>query len=56
MDEPFTGLDDEIKKTAAACILRHLHGRTVIMVTHNKEDIALLGGTAGLVLEPARGG
>ena len=50
MDEPFTGLDDAIKKTAAACILRHLQGRTVIMVTHSEGDAALLGGTVGLVL------
>ncbi|MDR0325213.1 MAG: ATP-binding cassette domain-containing protein [Oscillospiraceae bacterium] len=50
MDEPFTGLDDAIKETAAACIRRHLDGRTVILVTHSEGDVFLLGGTVGLTL------
>jgi NitT/TauT family transport system ATP-binding protein len=50
MDEPFTGLDEGIKETAAACILSRLQGRTVIMVTHNEKDLALLGGAVALEL------
>jgi NitT/TauT family transport system ATP-binding protein len=52
MDEPFTGLDDAAKETAAACILRRLQGRTVVIVTHSERDVELLGGTVGLVLRP----
>ncbi|MCL1806613.1 MAG: ATP-binding cassette domain-containing protein [Oscillospiraceae bacterium] len=50
MDEPFTGLDDAIKETAAACIRKHLQGRTVILVTHSERDAELLGGSVGLVM------
>ncbi len=50
MDEPFTGLDAGMKQTAAACIRRHLNGRTLIVVTHSKDDLALLGGDVSLVM------
>ncbi|MCL2004119.1 MAG: ATP-binding cassette domain-containing protein [Oscillospiraceae bacterium] len=51
MDEPFTGLDAAMKEAAAACILRRLRGRTVIMATHGEGDAALLGGGVSLRLE-----
>ena len=38
LDEPFKGLDEETAKKAADYLLRHQNGRTVILVTHEKED------------------
>ncbi len=38
-DEPFTGLDEETKKKAAAFILSHLNGRTLLFTTHETESI-----------------
>lgn len=43
MDEPFRGLDGENRRRAAEFVLRRLDGRTLIAVTHDEEDIALLG-------------
>ena len=43
MDEPFKGLDTETKKIAISYILSHTRGRTTIVVTHDEEDIPLLG-------------
>lgn len=43
MDEPFKGLDEETRSTVAKTVLRHLGGRTLIAVTHDEEDAALLG-------------
>lgn len=45
LDEPFAGLDPETKKKAAAFIEEHLHGRTLVVASHDKEDAALLGGS-----------
>jgi NitT/TauT family transport system ATP-binding protein len=50
MDEPFTGLDEGLKQTAAACIRRRQGGRTLIVVTHSKNDLSLLGGSLSLSL------
>ena len=46
LDEPFTGLDDETKKTMARMIEERTTGKTVIAVSHAEEDIALLGADA----------
>jgi NitT/TauT family transport system ATP-binding protein len=43
MDEPFRGLDGENRRRAAEFVLRRLGGRTLIAVTHDSEDIDLLG-------------
>jgi NitT/TauT family transport system ATP-binding protein len=50
MDEPFTGLDEAVKQTAAAAIRRSLGGRTLIVVTHSESDLTLLGGSVSLTL------
>lgn len=39
MDEPFTGLDEETVKTVVSFIFRHLHGRTLILSTHQPEAL-----------------
>lgn len=45
MDEPFTGLDRSTKKEVIDFILRMRGGRTLLISTHNEEDVSLLGGT-----------
>ncbi len=42
LDEPFNGLDEELIKITAALIDKHLFGRTLVLVTHNEENLQLL--------------
>ena len=42
LDEPFNGLDQENKKLAASLIKEKFKGKTIVMVSHLKEDIELL--------------
>lgn len=44
MDEPFSGLDEEMKRKTAAYILERKGNKTLIISTHNKEDVELLKG------------
>lgn len=43
LDEPFTGLDGDTKRTVIKYLLTHLDGRTLIAATHGEDDAALLG-------------
>lgn len=43
MDEPFTGLDTDTKKTVINYILEEKRDRIVIISTHGEEDAKLLG-------------
>ncbi len=43
LDEPFTGLDASSKAAAAAAVRYLRAGRTVILVSHDPEDAALIG-------------
>ena len=43
MDEPFTGLDMQTKRTVIDFVLRHLNGRTLLVSTHGERDAELLG-------------
>ena len=43
MDEPFTGLDEGTKERVVQTILKYRNGRTLLVVTHQEEDIQLLG-------------
>lgn len=43
LDEPFTGLDDETKKTVINFIKKWQNNRTVIVVTHSHTDSEMLG-------------
>lgn len=43
MDEPFTGLDEENRKRVISYILEKLRGRTLLVTTHQEEDVELLG-------------
>ncbi|MBE5968092.1 MAG: ABC transporter ATP-binding protein [Lachnospiraceae bacterium] len=48
MDEPFKGLDMELKQKLIAYVKEKTKGKTVIIVTHDKEEVRLL--QANLVL------
>lgn len=45
LDEPFTGLDTKTRERVAECINRHTAGKTLVLVSHDSEDAALLGAT-----------
>ena len=42
MDEPFTGLDEDTKRRVIGIVSSHLQGRTLLVVTHQREDAELL--------------
>lgn len=42
MDEPFKGLDEELKEQVIVHVKQKLKGKTVIIVTHDKSDAVLL--------------
>ncbi len=44
MDEPFTGLDEENRRLAIRYILQKAGGRLLVVTTHLREDVGLLGG------------
>ena len=43
LDEPFKGLDKQAREQAASVILRHAEQKTVVLVTHDPLEAALLG-------------
>ena len=45
MDEPFKGLDDSTKQNVVQFVKRQISGRTAIMVTHDEEEVELMGGS-----------
>ena len=49
LDEPFTGLDDAARRKSAAALGESCPRATVLLVTHRKEDAALIG--AARILE-----
>ena len=42
-DEPFSGLDENTRKTVAEYIKNKLKGRTALIITHDEDDAFLLG-------------
>lgn len=42
MDEPFKGLDEALKGEVITYLKETLTGRTVLIITHEKDDVALL--------------
>lgn len=44
LDEPYTGLDEETRRTAIDYTLQRLNGRLVINATHDLQEARLLGG------------
>lgn len=43
LDEPFSGLDACSHEHACALVRRELHGRTLVVATHDERDAGLLG-------------
>ncbi len=43
LDEPFKGLDEETRRSVMAVVRRVVAGRTVVLVTHDEEEITALG-------------
>lgn len=41
LDEPFKGLDEASKQNTVDVVLKHLRGRTAILVSHDKDELAL---------------
>ena len=52
LDEPFKGLDESTRAMVAEYLRTETAGRTVIMVTHDPDEVALMGGRL-LKMEPA---
>ena len=44
MDEPFKGLDTELKRTIMDYVKKYTAGKTVICVTHEPEEARYMGG------------
>lgn len=44
MDEPFTGMDEELKRSVISYIKERQDGRILILSTHQEEDVELMGG------------
>lgn len=44
LDEPFVSLDDAARRKAAEFVKKQAQGKTILLFTHDKEDIKLLGG------------
>lgn len=42
MDEPFKGLDEELRRVAAQFVLKHTKGSMLIFITHDPEEAELL--------------
>jgi len=49
MDEPFKGLDEQNKETVAAYILARTKGVTMLMVTHDSDEVAMMKGVRLLI-------
>ncbi|MCC8128245.1 MAG: ATP-binding cassette domain-containing protein [Clostridiales bacterium] len=43
MDEPFSGLDEDMRHTVIRYILEHRQNRLLLVATHQEEDVGLLG-------------
>ena len=50
LDEPFRGLDAATKEKTAGLILRETTGKTVLFVTHEREEIPLLNSVSELAM------
>ncbi len=55
LDEPFTGLDNDLRERVAAAIRSRFVGKTTLLITHDEEDAALLGATVLPLTFPLQG-
>ena len=51
LDEPFKGLDEETKARVIADTRRRCAGRTVLLVTHDPDELAAMGAAQKITLE-----
>ena len=42
MDEPFKGLDEELKKQVISYVMKNTKGKTIIIITHDKKEVNML--------------
>lgn len=49
LDEPFKGLDEETKKQVMAYVKENTRGKTVLLVTHDKEEAKELGAELAVI-------
>lgn len=50
LDEPFKGLDEATRQKVAEHILANRQGRGILLITHDKEEAALLGASQWIQL------
>ncbi len=43
LDEPFRGLDPETRSVVALMIMKYAAGRTLVLITHDEDELPLLG-------------
>ena len=55
LDEPFKGLDEDMRARTASFLCRACAEATVVLVTHDADESALMGAAAELRLEPQKG-
>lgn len=44
MDEPFKGLDEDLKKQAINYVKEKIKGKTAIVITHDRDEVTMLDG------------
>ncbi|NLP16178.1 MAG: ABC transporter ATP-binding protein [Clostridiales bacterium] len=44
MDEPFKGLDEKLKNQVVNYVRENTKGKTLIVITHDRDEVAMLGG------------
>ena len=42
LDEPFRGLDDDMRRRVAGIISKHIENRTLVLITHDEDELELL--------------
>ena len=42
LDEPFRGLDDDMRRRVAGIISKHAENRTLVLITHDEDELELL--------------
>ena len=52
LDEPFKGLDEETKAHVMADTRRRCAGRTVLLVTHDADELTAMGAAQKITLDP----
>lgn len=55
LDEPFKGLDHHSRQQAAELILAEARGRTVVLVSHEKQEAAMMNARLVWLPQPSQG-